>query len=193
MTRAVVESMVTDTGVKLPEIKVDGGMTNGDKVMEILADLSGVDVVRPEMRECVHSFRFTTAHPVTRFSTCCCTDLLPSAPLSLPALPSNSSVGTSRSLRLFTRSIPPEARSSSPRPPRLSVTRSGEAGNAPSSAAVAGLPPTKSEKRVSIYQTFSLYTASSSLSLSLFRYLRPQVYQVLEAERITRSYIQISS
>ena len=53
MTRAVVESMKTDTGVELKELKVDGGMTNGDKVMEIVADLTGADVVRPEMRECV--------------------------------------------------------------------------------------------------------------------------------------------
>ena len=31
--------------------QVDGGMTNGDTVMEILADLLGADIVRPEMRE----------------------------------------------------------------------------------------------------------------------------------------------
>lgn len=31
--------------------QVDGGMTNGDKVMEILADLTGLEIVRPEMRE----------------------------------------------------------------------------------------------------------------------------------------------
>ena len=37
----------------LKELKVDGGMTNGDKVMEILADYAGCTVVRPEMRECV--------------------------------------------------------------------------------------------------------------------------------------------
>jgi glycerol kinase len=32
-------------------VQVDGGMTNGDMVMEILADLTGVEIVRPEMRE----------------------------------------------------------------------------------------------------------------------------------------------
>ena len=53
MTRAVVESMKHDSGVELKELKVDGGMTNGDKVMEILADYAGCTVVRPEMRECV--------------------------------------------------------------------------------------------------------------------------------------------
>lgn len=55
MTRAVVESMKTDTGVDLKELKVDGGMTNGDLVMAIVADLTGADVVRPEMREYVQS------------------------------------------------------------------------------------------------------------------------------------------
>lgn len=50
-TRAVLESMQLDSGEKLSVVKVDGGMTNGDTVMEILADLGGFDVVRPEMRE----------------------------------------------------------------------------------------------------------------------------------------------
>ena len=52
-TRAIIESMKLDSGNDLTELKVDGGMTNGDKVMEIVADLTGADVVRPEMRECV--------------------------------------------------------------------------------------------------------------------------------------------
>ncbi len=51
MTRAVLDSMKSDTGISLKSLKVDGGMTNGDMVMNILADLSGADVVRPEMRE----------------------------------------------------------------------------------------------------------------------------------------------
>ncbi|KAI0083756.1 glycerol kinase [Irpex rosettiformis] len=51
MTRAVLDSMKSDTGIALKELKVDGGMTNGDMVMSILADLGGADVVRPEMRE----------------------------------------------------------------------------------------------------------------------------------------------
>lgn len=33
------------------ELKVDGGMTNGDLAMQILADLVGCDILRPEMRE----------------------------------------------------------------------------------------------------------------------------------------------
>jgi len=50
-TRAVLESMQLDSGEQLKTVKVDGGMTNGDTVMEILADLGGFEVVRPEMRE----------------------------------------------------------------------------------------------------------------------------------------------
>ncbi|KAI0343003.1 glycerol kinase [Trametopsis cervina] len=51
MTRALLNSMKSDTGIDLKELKVDGGMTNGDMVMTILADLAGTNVVRPEMRE----------------------------------------------------------------------------------------------------------------------------------------------
>jgi glycerol kinase len=50
-TRAIIESMKLDSGVDLKHLKVDGGMTNGDLAMEILADIGGFSVVRPEMRE----------------------------------------------------------------------------------------------------------------------------------------------
>jgi glycerol kinase len=50
-TRAVVESMKLDSNVDLKHLKVDGGMTNGDMAMEILADLGGFTVIRPDMRE----------------------------------------------------------------------------------------------------------------------------------------------
>ena len=36
-----------------PCCQVDGGMTEGDVVMQVLSDLGGFEVVRPEMRECV--------------------------------------------------------------------------------------------------------------------------------------------
>jgi glycerol kinase len=52
-TRAILESMHLDAkheeGAK--ELKVDGGMTNGDVAMQILADIIGTDILRPEMRE----------------------------------------------------------------------------------------------------------------------------------------------
>ncbi|KAI0690300.1 glycerol kinase [Cytidiella melzeri] len=51
MTRALLNSMKSDTGIELKDLKVDGGMTNGDMVMSVLADLAGTNVVRPEMRE----------------------------------------------------------------------------------------------------------------------------------------------
>lgn len=53
-TRAVLESMKLDSRAKLEHLKVDGGMTNGDVCMEILANIGGFDVVRPDMKECVH-------------------------------------------------------------------------------------------------------------------------------------------
>lgn len=50
-TRAVIESMKLDSGTELHHLKVDGGMTNGDMAMQVLADIGGFVVVRPEMRE----------------------------------------------------------------------------------------------------------------------------------------------
>ncbi|KAF8830167.1 hypothetical protein HHX47_DHR2000457 [Lentinula edodes] len=50
-TRAIIESMKLDSGNDLQLLKVDGGMTNGDLAMSILADIGGFTVVRPEMRE----------------------------------------------------------------------------------------------------------------------------------------------
>lgn len=45
--------MKLDSKTDLKHLKVDGGMTNGDACMEILADVGGFDVIRPEMREYV--------------------------------------------------------------------------------------------------------------------------------------------
>lgn len=45
--------MKLDSGSDLKALKVDGGMTNGDVAMEILADIGGFRVIRPEMREYV--------------------------------------------------------------------------------------------------------------------------------------------
>ncbi|TFK51931.1 glycerol kinase [Heliocybe sulcata] len=50
-TRAVIESMKIDSKADLKHLKVDGGMTNGDICMEILADIGGFRVIRPHMRE----------------------------------------------------------------------------------------------------------------------------------------------
>ena len=45
--------MKLDSGSDLKQLKVDGGMTNGDLAMSILADIGGFRVIRPEMREYV--------------------------------------------------------------------------------------------------------------------------------------------
>jgi glycerol kinase len=47
----VLEAMVTDSGVDLSELRVDGGMTANDTLMQFQADLLGVDVVRPVVSE----------------------------------------------------------------------------------------------------------------------------------------------
>ncbi len=50
-TRAVIDSMKLDSKSELAHLKVDGGMTNGDVAIEVLADVGGFEVLRPEMRE----------------------------------------------------------------------------------------------------------------------------------------------
>ena len=47
----LIEAMNADAGVPLKELKVDGGMTHDELLMQFQADLSGCDVVRPVVAE----------------------------------------------------------------------------------------------------------------------------------------------
>ena len=46
-TRELVEAMVADAGVALPALRVDGGMTANELLLQIQADVLGLPVVRP--------------------------------------------------------------------------------------------------------------------------------------------------
>jgi len=61
-TRAVLESMKLDSNTDLKCLKVDGGMTNGDFAMTLLADIGGFSVIRPEMREYVAALYLTISN-----------------------------------------------------------------------------------------------------------------------------------
>jgi glycerol kinase len=50
-TRAVLDAMVKDSGVRLEVLKVDGGATVNNTLMQLQADILGVPVVRPEVSE----------------------------------------------------------------------------------------------------------------------------------------------
>lgn len=50
-TREVLDAMNADSGVDLKELKVDGGMTANETLMQFQADLLGVPVVRPVVAE----------------------------------------------------------------------------------------------------------------------------------------------
>ena len=50
-TREVLDAMNADSGVDLAELKVDGGMTANETLMQFQADMLGVDVVRPVVAE----------------------------------------------------------------------------------------------------------------------------------------------
>jgi glycerol kinase len=50
-TREVVDAMEADSGVRLKELKVDGGMVYNDLLMQFQADVLGVPVIRPQVAE----------------------------------------------------------------------------------------------------------------------------------------------
>jgi glycerol kinase len=50
-TREVIEAMEKDSGVKLSALKVDGGMTHNDLLMQFQADILDVPVIRPSVSE----------------------------------------------------------------------------------------------------------------------------------------------
>jgi glycerol kinase len=52
-TREVVEAMISDAGVSLSMLRVDGGMTANNLLMQFLADVLDVSVVRPNVAETV--------------------------------------------------------------------------------------------------------------------------------------------
>ena len=49
--REVFDAMVADSGVELKELRVDGGMTKDEMVMQFQADQLGVPLVRPQVLE----------------------------------------------------------------------------------------------------------------------------------------------
>jgi glycerol kinase len=50
-TRDVVEAMAADSGTRLAELRVDGGMARNDTLMQFQADILGVPVARPRVLE----------------------------------------------------------------------------------------------------------------------------------------------
>ncbi|OCT48592.1 putative glycerol kinase 3 [Cladophialophora carrionii] len=50
-TKAILDSMEKDAGVRLEELAVDGGMSNSDLCMQTQADIIQIPVDRPKMRE----------------------------------------------------------------------------------------------------------------------------------------------
>jgi glycerol kinase len=50
-TRDVVDAMSTDTGVSIPDLRVDGGMVKNEFLMQFQADVLGIPVRRPSVSE----------------------------------------------------------------------------------------------------------------------------------------------
>ncbi len=50
-TRDILDAMTIDSGVRLSELRVDGGMTGNSLLMQFQADILGVDVIKPRVAE----------------------------------------------------------------------------------------------------------------------------------------------
>ena len=50
-TKEVLDAMEADSGIKLNEMRVDGGITNNKLCMQLQADIMGVDIVKPVITE----------------------------------------------------------------------------------------------------------------------------------------------
>ncbi|KKA29384.1 hypothetical protein TD95_005331 [Thielaviopsis punctulata] len=50
-SKAILDAMAKDSGSRLASLAVDGGVSNSDLAMQTQADLSGIPVYRPQMRE----------------------------------------------------------------------------------------------------------------------------------------------
>ena len=47
----VITTMALDSGIDLKELRVDGGASANDLLMQIQSDVTGLDIVRPEIVE----------------------------------------------------------------------------------------------------------------------------------------------
>ncbi len=50
-TYDIFQAMSNDADIDIPELKVDGGLTNSEPLMQFQADLLGIDVIRPKVYE----------------------------------------------------------------------------------------------------------------------------------------------
>jgi glycerol kinase len=50
-TKEVMDAMEADSGIKLNEMRVDGGITNNKLCMQLQADIMGIDIVKPVITE----------------------------------------------------------------------------------------------------------------------------------------------
>jgi glycerol kinase len=50
-TKEILDAMVADSGMALKEMRVDGGITSNELCMQIQADVMGIEITRPQIRE----------------------------------------------------------------------------------------------------------------------------------------------
>ena len=50
-TKEVIDAMEADSGIKLSEMRVDGGITNNKLCMQLQSDIMGLDIVKPVITE----------------------------------------------------------------------------------------------------------------------------------------------
>lgn len=60
--RDILEAMVKDCNFQLVQLQVDGGMTASSMLLQLQADLVGLDVLRPTMAESSALVHITTEY-----------------------------------------------------------------------------------------------------------------------------------
>lgn len=50
-TKEILDAMSADSGIVLKEMRVDGGITSNELCMQLQADVMGIEIVRPQIRE----------------------------------------------------------------------------------------------------------------------------------------------
>src|SRR5699024_1088701 len=50
-TKDVLKAMQSDSGIEIKELRVDGGATQNDLLMQFQADILGIPIIRPEILE----------------------------------------------------------------------------------------------------------------------------------------------
>lgn len=148
-TRAVLDVIESESGVKLETLKVDGGVTNSDLAMQLQANVSGASAksttLRTTLFRCVITNLSRSAGSTSLVRPCA--NPPPSGALCSRATRSSSSDGTSQNPTHSIKSTPPTSTPLSRNCRRRTGSRRSKGGSALSAGRGSGIPPRRRMRR----------------------------------------------